>query len=111
MSDTPTTSDELAALEAEALLARFDGETAAIGDLLDRAREVQWTAPPRTTTPAERKAPSGEPSDPTGDIALDGQRMTLRVNVIAAERALRQANLYATAIRRHLENALRPYED
>ena len=112
MTATPAlTTDDLDALEAEALLVRFTGETAAIGDLLARAREVQWTAPPRTTVPAERKAPNAKPGDPTGDIALDAQRLALRVNVLAAERALRTAVLHSTAIRRHLEGALRPYEE
>lgn len=111
MPEPALTTDDLDALEAEALLARFTGETAAIGDLLARAREVQWTAPPRTTVPAERKGIGHKPSAPTEDIALDGQRLALRVNVLASERALRQATLYATAIRRHLEEALRPYEE
>jgi hypothetical protein len=111
MTTIPTSTDDLEALEAESLLARFTGETQALGDLLARAREVQWTAPPRTTLPAERKGVGHKPSAPTEDIALDGQRLALRVNVLASERALRQANLYVTAIRRHLEEALRPYEE
>jgi hypothetical protein len=52
-----------------------------------------------------------KPSAPTEDIALDGQRLALRVNVLASERALRTAVLHATAVRRHLEDALRPYEE
>lgn len=111
MSDIPTSTDDLEALEAESILARFTSETHALGDALARAREVQWTAPPRTTVGAERKAVNGKPSDPTGDIALDGQRLALRVNVLATERALRTAVLHVVAIRRHLEEALRPYEE
>jgi hypothetical protein len=111
MTAMPTSTEDLDALEAESLLARFTSEVHALGDLLARAREVQWTAPPRTTIPAERKGVGHKPSAPTEDIALDGQRLALRVNVLAAERALRTATLHALAISRHLEAALRPYEE
>lgn len=110
MSDIPTSTDDLDALEAESLLARFASEVRELGDLLARAREVQWTAPPRTTVPAERKGVNHKPNAPTEDIALDTQRLALRVNVLATERALRTAALHAIAMRLALQDALRPYE-
>lgn len=82
---------------------------AEVVELLARAREVQWSAPPRTTPPAERSAPGGH-GDPTADIAIDGQRLRLRTDVIAAERALATLGASLEAIRRHLVASLQPFE-
>lgn len=61
-----------------------------LGDTLAAAHEQQWSArSPRTVE--EQASSDGQPSDPTGDIAVDPARLALRAEVVEAERVLRRA--------------------
>lgn len=97
------TEADLQALDAEEVLLAIRAEAEALALSLDVARNVQWTA--------ARPEPgvNGQPSNPTADITANPERLALRLQVIACERALRETASHLTTLRGTLYAALAPY--
>jgi hypothetical protein len=89
--------------DAREVLQAIVCESRDLADVLDLARNVQWT--PASPTPAV----NGQPSNPTADTTADPQRLALRLQVIASERALRDTAAGLIALRESLSRAMEPY--
>ena len=76
--------------------------------LLAIAEASQWSSPPRTSSGTGRSG--SDVSNPTADVALDGQRLRLRAEVIATERSLQEVGGRLRKARVDLLSALTPYE-
>ena len=55
---------------------------------LHRARDVQWERPPTSATSSTDRRARGGHSDPTGDTAVDPQRLSVRRAVTVSEHEL-----------------------
>ena len=101
--DPFVTEADLQAADAEAVLQVILAEAVRLADVLDLARNVQWTA--------ARPEPgvNGQPANPTAETTANPERLALRLRVIASERALRQVAGSLSAIRASLGEALGPY--
>jgi hypothetical protein len=101
--DPFVTEADLQAQDADRVLDVIRAEAEALADSLDLARNVQWTA--------ARPEPTqdGQPANPTADITANPERLALRLQVIASERALRETAAHLIALRASLDEALEPY--
>lgn len=68
-------------------LAELVKAAADLAHTLPVAYACQWRRPPSPSDDTGRHA-SGDHSDPTGDTAIDTQRLRMRAAVLAAERSL-----------------------
>jgi hypothetical protein len=101
--DPFVTEADLQDQEAREVLGVIASQARDLADVLDLARNVQWT--PANPAPVE----DGQPANPTADIVADPQRLALRLQVIASERALRDQAAHLIRLRSDLERALEPY--
>ena len=100
----PFLTDEDVALADETdLLVDLASEAFLLSQALDVARSVQWTA----ATP--EPGVNGQPNNPTAATTADPDRLRLRLQVVASERALRESLARVALLRRDLDEALTPY--
>jgi hypothetical protein len=97
------TEADLQAADAEAVLAIITAQARDLADVLDLARNVQWTAA------APAPAVNGQPTNPTAETTADPERLALRLQVIAAERALRDTATGLRHLTATLGEAMLPY--
>jgi hypothetical protein len=101
--DPFVTEADLQAADAEAVLDIITAQAREMADVLDLARNVQWTA----ASPEAHV--NGQPANPTADTTANPQRLALRLQVIASERALRETAAQLGSLTRALARAMEPY--
>jgi hypothetical protein len=94
-------SDEVK--EIRQYLDALSEEIAKYPDLLARVEEDQWFAPPRDRGEADMRVTKTGHSDPTGDVASDTVRLSVRDQVQVVHRTLRHALIQVRGVRNGLE--------
>ena len=79
-----------------------------IVDMATKAEAEQWEKPPRMQSEGGRRSP-GEHSDPTGELATDFDRLTLRRAVQLTEKDSKKLLMALQLMHKRLAKATRPY--
>lgn len=105
---TDSLDDDLATKGIAHLVDLVTAEAALLAELLPEALAVQWQATPRLASPSSeaKRTEGAAPADPTADIALDGQRLAMRAQILRSEALLGRSAVALRGVRRGLERSL-----